>query len=337
MTARAILAGLGGQGLGWAQALKTRKDISIVAMAEPVEANRKRAIDQLGVSPSMVFESIDEAIDKIGADFVFDVTPPSVHHQVADKAFSKGLHVIGEKPLSDDFAQAKRIASVGASKGLVHMITQNYRFGPQPRATRQLIAQNTIGELGQLDIRFYMSWADIPGSHYVTQPYMLINDMMVHHFDMMRYVLGKDPISVQAITWNPSWGWHKGDASHAIVFEFEGNLHATHVCVGCAQGSMTNWNGDWRIEGTKGTIDWRSDGSVWHSWRHRTPEPFNREVMLPSVKDARNAILDEFLAAIKEKRQPECSAIDNLKSVEMVFAAIKSAKEKRAVKISELA
>ena len=336
MTLRAIVAGLGGQGRGWANTLRGRTDIQIVALAEPFEGNRKIAIEQQKFDSKIVYESIDEALDKADADFVFDVTPPAVHHEVADKAFAKGLHVIGEKPLSDDFSQAKRISGVAAKKGLVHMITQNYRFSAQPRATRKLLADNLIGDVGQLDIKFYMSWADIPGSHYVTQPYMLINDMMVHHFDMMRYVLGRDPVSVQAITWNPSWGWHKGDGAHAIVFEFEGNLHATHVCVGCAQGSMSNWNGDWRIEGTKGTLDWRTDGSVWHQWRHRNPEPFNREVILPWVKDARQAILDEFVAAVNEKRQPECSAVDNLNSVAMVFAAIKSAKEKRSVKLSEL-
>jgi predicted dehydrogenase len=48
------------------------------------------------------------------------------------------------------------------------------------------------------------------------------------------------------------------------------------------------------------------------------------------------ALLVEFLTALKENRQPECNAEDNLKSMGMVFAAVKSAKEKREVSLSEL-
>jgi predicted dehydrogenase len=60
-----------------------------------------------------------------------DVTPPAVHHQIAEKAFAHGLHVLGEKPLSDDYATAKRVVEAGAQAGVKHMITQNYRFGAQ--------------------------------------------------------------------------------------------------------------------------------------------------------------------------------------------------------------
>lgn len=166
---------------------------------------------------------------------------------------------------------------------------------------------------------------------------MLINDMMVHHFDLMRYVLQADPIAVQAITWNHSWGWHQGDAAHAIVFEFPENLHATHVSCGCAVGSKTSWNGDWRIEGPDGSIDWDSAGT-WHSHLHRTEHKIDRQQIehLP-VPPSEQAMLDEFFAAIDENCEPECSAEDNLKSLAMVFAAIQSAKEKRRVELSELA
>ena len=35
-----------------------------------------------------------------------DVTPPAVHHEIAEKAFARGLHVVGEKPLSDNYTTA---------------------------------------------------------------------------------------------------------------------------------------------------------------------------------------------------------------------------------------
>lgn len=47
------------------------------------------------------------------------------------------------------------------------------------------------------------------------------------------------------------------------------------------------------------------------------------------------AIVVEFLAAIRENRTPECSGRDNLRSLVMVFAAIRSAQEGRWVELSE--
>jgi predicted dehydrogenase len=332
---RCILTGLGGRGRHWLKAVNGRDDVDVVAGVEPMEANAAKAVE-MGLAPERIFQSLDEALNHTEADFVLDVTPPKVHHLVAKKAFARGLHVLGEKPLSDDFAIAKSVAQAGAAAGVKHMITQNYRFGAQPRTTRKVLNEGIIGAPEQCDVRFYMPWADMAGSHYVTEPFMLINDMMVHHFDLMRYVLGSDPVAVQAITWNHSWGWHKGDAAHAIVFEFPNNLWATHTSCGCAVGSRTSWNGDWRIEGPQGSIDWDAQGT-WHSHLHRTENKIDRQkIEHLSVPGGEQAMLDEFFAAIEENREPECSAQDNLKSLAMVFAAIKSAQEKRRVELAEV-
>ena len=73
------------------------------------------------------------------------------------------------------------------------MITQNYRFNQLPRTTRRLLDESIIGKVGQLDVSLYVPWADNPGSHYVTEPYMFLTDMGIHHFDMMRYLLACEP------------------------------------------------------------------------------------------------------------------------------------------------
>lgn len=333
---KCIITGLGGRGLFWVDQIKQRSDCQLVAYVEPWEQNRERAVREHSIPAEQIFASLDEALESTPADFVLDVTPPAIHHEVAQKAFAKGLHVLGEKPLSDDFATAKKVVEQGKAANVKHMITQNYRFTSQPRTSRTLIQDGKIGKPGQCDIQFYMPWADMAGSHYVTEPFMLINDMMVHHFDMMRYVLGQNPESVQAITWNQPWGWHAGDAAHAIVFRYADGLVATHVSCGCAVGSQTSWNGNWRVEGPDGSLEWNKDGSITFSHLHRTETPETKAIEMQDVKDGPQAILDEFLSAIKEDRQPECSAEDNLQSLAMVFGAIQSAKEKREVKLSEL-
>ena len=49
-----------------------------------------------------------------------------------------------------------------------------------------------------------------------------------------------------------------------------------------------------------------------------------------------NPVLREFVASLVQDREPECSAADNIKSMGMVFAAVKSAKEGREIQIVDL-
>jgi predicted dehydrogenase len=323
---KGILVGLGGRGHHWYNAVRNHPDTEYVAYVEVADENRARAIERWDLPADRVFKSLEEAAGRVQADFVMDVTPPGAHEAVAQAAFQAGLHLIGEKPISDDYEAAKRMVAAGRAARRRHMITQNYRFGAQPRTTRRLLTEGIIGEPGQVDILFTMPWADSPGSHYVTQPFMFTKDMGIHHFDMLRYVLSRDPVSVRCVTWNPSWGWHAGDASHVAIFAFDDKLHAVHRGAGCAVGHHTGWNGEWRIEGPGGTITWEGN-EIWLTHLHRTEKRRREQVFPDRTGGPHDPLLTEFVQAIRENRDPECNAADNLKSAAMVAGAVKSATE----------
>ena len=334
---KAILVGLGGRGRGWLKDCRKHPDVEVVACVEPGPANKEHALKELGVPKEILFDDLNAAIKAVRADFVVDVTPPAVHEQVAMTAFEAGLHVMGEKPLSDDYASAKRVVEAGKRRGLKHMLTQNYRFAGLPRTTRRLLATGKYGETGQLDVSLYVPWADSPGTHYVTEPYMFLTDMGIHHFDMMRYTLQQEPLSAQAVTWNLPWGWHKGDACQLILFRFSGGVMVSHRAVGCTLGYVpAGHNGEWRFETPEGTLTWEG-AKLFYTRSHRTPAKIREELPLDQPETGgQNPVLVEFLHALKENRAPECNAEDNLKSMAMVFAALKSVKEKREVQLSEL-
>lgn len=324
---RGILVGLGGRGRYWFANGQRHPDVAWAAFVEPDEASAQRAIT-VGVPADRLHPSMDAALAALHgeADFVLDVTPPATHEAVAGQAFAAGLHLIGEKPMSDDFAAARRMVEAGRRANCRHMITQNYRFEAQPRTTRRLLDEGLLGAVGQVDVQFYMPWADRAGTHYVEQPYMFTKDMGIHHFDMLRYILAGDALSVRCVTWNPAWGWHKGDASHSAIFTFEGGVVAAHRGCGCSVGTKTTWNGEWRIEGPKGSLTWEG-ATMYRTWLHRTERPVREQVFpdrspLPAGQDP---LLSEFAAAIREGREPECNAADNLRSLAMVEACVRSA------------
>jgi predicted dehydrogenase len=334
---KAILVGLGGRGRHWLKACREHPDVEVVAVVEPAMDNKKRAVDELDVPSDHLYDDLADAASKVEADFVVDVTPPVIHERIAMAAFDSGLHVLGEKPLCDDYGAARRIVAAGKAAGVRHMIAQNYRFNALPRTTRRLLGEDRIGGVGQLDVSLYVDWADNPGSHYVTEPYMFLTDMGIHHFDMMRYTLASEPVSVQAITWNLPWGWHQGDACQLIHFEFENGVAVTHRGIGCTMGHVpAGHNGEWRYEGPTGTLSWEGM-DLYHTVKHKADPQIREQISLDEPNpEGHNPVLSEFLAALKEDREPECGAEDNLKSMSMVFGAVLSAKEGRRVQLSDL-
>ena len=339
---KGIMVGLGGRARSWIGVCNKNPDVELVGYVEPVAERRAEVAAQFNLPSQQLFASMKDAVSAVEADFAVDVTPPKAHEAVAMEVFEAGLHLLGEKPLSDDFAAAKRIVAASDAAGRTHMVTQNYRFGSQPRTTHRLLKENLIGEPNQVTVGFYRAWATRPGTHYTTMPYPLITDMGIHHFDLLRYVLAREPVAVFARTWNPPWGFHAGDAGHTAIIDFEGARHAsplliaTHHARGSSTGKQSPWNGEWRIEGPDGSLTWEENDIYWtraypSDRAHREAIPHDK---LPL--GGQDAILAEFLSAIKAGREPECSGKDNLKSLAIVFAAIQSAKEKRTVEIAEV-
>jgi predicted dehydrogenase len=332
---KAILVGLGGRAASWIEACR-RKKIEISSYVEPVAAQQEKMAARYQLPKDRIFTTLADAVRKSDAQFVMDITPPAAHESIVLESLKNGLHVLEEKPISDSLAAAKRMVAAAKSAGKVYMITQNYRFGAQPRTARRLLKDGVVGAPEQVMVSFFMPWADAPGSHYVTQPYMLIKDMGVHHFDLLRYVLAQNAEKTLGHSWNPSWGWHQGHASHTAIFQMTGGVTATHHALGCSKGHRSSWNGEWHIAGPEGSVTWE-ENKIFVTYGHRTKNPSRQEIPLDTLPEGgQDAILTEFFAAIQEGRQPECSGEDNINSLAMTFALVKSSQERRWVDMKEI-
>ena len=91
---KGVLAGLGGRGFSWIKVCERHPDVELVGFVDPVEDRRVRAVEELGISESRLFNSMDVALDSTDPDFAVDITPPGVHERVAIQAFEAGLNVL---------------------------------------------------------------------------------------------------------------------------------------------------------------------------------------------------------------------------------------------------
>ncbi|RYG19568.1 Gfo/Idh/MocA family oxidoreductase [bacterium] len=330
---RGLLVGAGGMGRAWGKNLK--EEGVLAGWVDVREGVAEEAAQSLEVEIPTETD-LSEGIDRVGPDFVIDVTAPEAHHDVTLLALSRGLPVIGEKPMATSMEQARAMVAASERAGKLYMVSQSRRYDPGLVAYRRLIER--LGPLGILNADFMI------GAHFGgfrdEMDHVLLIDMAIHTFDEARFLSAADPVSVYAEEYNPSWSWYQGNACANCLFEMSNGLRFTYRGSWCAEGLPTSWDGDWRAVGANGTAIWEKNGTP-YAETVAGDEGFIRPVERLEEKpgDIDRGIkgsLKEFLNALKTGETPQGECHDNLKSLAMVFAAVESAKRGERIRIDSL-
>lgn len=93
-----------------------------------------------------------------GIDFVIIATPNHMHFPVAKVFLEHGIHVISDKPMSLNLAQAKEEVALVESKNLIFALTHNYTGYPAVRHARQLVRNGDIGDIRKVIIEYIQDW-----------------------------------------------------------------------------------------------------------------------------------------------------------------------------------
>jgi predicted dehydrogenase len=335
---RALLVGAGGMGRAWAKNLSANSSTEIAGWIDVRDGAAAGAAEELGLSVQYTGTDVETALREVAPDFVVDVTPPEVHHDVTLASLAAGIPVLGEKPMAWTIEQAKAMVRAADQAGKLYMVSQSRRYNGPAMAYQELIAQN-LGRLGILNADFYI------GAHFggfrddMEGP--LILDMAIHTFDMARMLSGKDCVSVYAEEFNPHWSWYKGDSSAVCLFEMEDGLRFDYRGSWCAEGCMTSWECEWRAVGERGTAKWDGNDQISGEVVAKTAGFHSECSPISAAPKAQKygieGSLEDFVEALAtgvKPRNGECH--DNIKSFAMVMAAHESAKRRERVSIAEL-
>jgi len=284
------------------------------------------------------FEQLADAIAQVKPDLVFDVTVPEAHDKVVIPALQAGCQVLGEKPMSVSTERARSMVQAADQAGRLYAVIQNYRYRPPIQAFRSFLASGRLGPIEELHADFYL------GPHFGgfrdEMDFPLILDMAVHTFDAARFISGADPVSVYCHAFNPKRSWYKGDASAVAIFEMSDGLVFSYRGSWCAEGCGTSWNSEWRAVCHNGTAVWDGNEDLRAQAMDKTDaQGFMRElndVEIPvgeMAHQGHGAIIREFINCVQSGQTPGTECHDNIKSLAMVMAAVKSAKsgQKEAV------
>jgi len=138
---KVVQVGCGSMGRGWIDnALKT-PGIQLVGLVDVQRKAAEAAAEKFQLPPSIVFDTLADALAKTGADVVFDVTIPAAHESVVTEALRAGRHVLGEKPMSETLDSARRMVAAAKKAGKTYAVTQNYRYQPAIRSLKSFFVR----------------------------------------------------------------------------------------------------------------------------------------------------------------------------------------------------
>ena len=329
---RFIQVGGGGFGGVWANVLKNDRRAKVVGLVDINPAALEAVCEKHGYDQSICFRSLEEALKNVEADALVCATPPKLHRAPVVAALRAGLHVISEKPMAESMADCKAMLTAARKAKRHYVVSQNYRYQDIMYTIADLVQKGAIGTIGQVKIDFFKG-VNFDGFR-AEMPYPLLIDMSIHHFDLIRFLTGLDPISVRGSAWNPSWSHYAGDCSSAIVFDMTEEVRVLYNASWCSKGDYSDWSGNWQIEGSKGTIIYEHGKAVLHTIPEGYSPTKTKEIKPRKMrKEAQAFVLNNFIRAIKEDERPLTDCYDNIKSVAMVFAAVKAVKTERKVAV----
>jgi myo-inositol 2-dehydrogenase/D-chiro-inositol 1-dehydrogenase len=291
----------------------------------------RAAAERLAKQTGAASSDAEHAFADTSLQAVVIASSTDTHLPLIEAAARAGLAVFCEKPLDLDIANALRSTELARAAGIGLYIGFNRRFDPSFRRLKDEIANGAIGAVEVLSITSRDPAP--PPADYVRRSGGLFRDMMIHDFDLARWLLDEEPETVFAegsCLFDPSIA-DAGDVDTAVVVLRTGGGTFCQI----TNSRHCSYGYDQRIEafGAGGLV--REDNRTATRVEHAGPAGFLREPALPffleRYREAYALEMQEFIRALQGKAHSLASGADGVRALELADAAERSRRTHRAV------
>lgn len=269
-------------------------------------------------------------------DAVLITASTNTHVEMSQAAAKAGKHIFCEKPIAFDLEQIDETLAIVEKAGVKFQVGFNRRFDASFKRVREAV---TSGEIGDPHIMRITSRDPAPPPiEYVKVSGGIFLDMTIHDFDMARYLIGDEVVEVYAaggVRVDPKIG-EAGDIDTTVI-----TLRFQNGVIGTIDNSREAVYGyDQRIEvfGSKGMVTAVNPltDTVTFSGRDGSRAASPPYFFVERYKPAFLSELQAFFACIQEDTPPPVTGADGRAPVVIGFAALKSLRENRPVRLSEI-
>jgi predicted dehydrogenase len=171
--------------------------VSVVGVCSAKLDRARKAADDFGVP--FATDDYHELIDRPDVDLVDVCTPPDSHLAITSAALDAGRHVLCEKPLAMDSAQAQVLRDRAIDLAIVHAVNLEMRYTPVRRYMRKLVAGGFLGDVHLVSVTVHASHGTDP----TKEPYYwgwlserskgggFLMGSLSHHIDLLRFCFGE--------------------------------------------------------------------------------------------------------------------------------------------------
>ncbi|HEX8925841.1 MAG TPA: Gfo/Idh/MocA family oxidoreductase [Terriglobales bacterium] len=284
---------------------------------------RQATADAKQYSLAHAFATTRELCECREVDAVFVTSPNSVHLADVLTCIEHGKHVLCEKPMAMNAAEAEQMVAAANRRGVVLGVAQCFRFCKTLEGIRESIHAGEIGRVvairvdfsfpGLKSVRRWLHDSTVAGGGPIA-------DIGVHCLDAMRFILGDEPVSCSAMTENDEFSGNV-EAAAALSLRFrKGALGSSFVSFRAPYHTVIE------IAGTEGNIVSHDGLTVDYPVvvEFRTGNGVRREEM--SNADAYSRQVDAFSSAIETCGRFAATGDDGLQNQRILDALYESAR-----------
>jgi len=308
-------------------AARPDSQVVLVADADPAAAAA------LAKATGAKVGEVDAIFAAKDVDAVAICSPTDTHADLIERAASSGKAIFCEKPIDLDVNRVRACLDVVDKTGATLMVGFNRRFDPNFAALRGRVAEGAIGALEIVSIT--SRDPSPPPVSYIARSGGLFRDMMIHDFDMARFVLGEEPVAVSAMgsaLVDKAIG-EAGDIDTAVVIMETGSGKVAQI----SNSRRAAYGYDQRVEahGERGMI--RADNvretTVEWAGAHGFASDKALNFFLERYDAAYRNELDAFIGAAKSGAKPHPDGGDGIKALLLADAAHRSWKTRQRVSV----
>ncbi|ULR44592.1 Gfo/Idh/MocA family oxidoreductase [Rhizobium sp. K102] len=284
-----MVGGGAGAFIGAVHRIAARIDDQYDLIAGALSSTPEKAVQSgrdLGLDPSRTYSSyremaIREAKLKNGIEAVAIVTPNHVHYDAAKEFLKRGIHVICDKPLTSNLADAKKLKKVADENGALFVLTHNYTGYPMVRHAREMIANGELGDIRVVQAEYPQDWlteaVEQTGQKQAawrTDPAQSgvggsTGDIGTHAYNLASFISGLELDSLAADLDSFVPGRRLDDNAHVMLrFKAKGSEKPAKGMLWCSQVAPGHENGLMvRVYGSKGGLEWtqKDPNYLWYT------------------------------------------------------------------------
>lgn len=308
--------------------LLSRPDVGVVAITDVSDAARSDGGDALSVPMESRYEDYKTMFDAEDIDGVVVTTPHALHYEQISAAFDRGLHVLCEKPLVLDVAEAVELRDRSNELELTLMVGFQRHQDLSFRKARERY-QDSGPEIEFITAEITQPWFESFGGTWRTNVDLSGGGFLVdtgrHVIDALLWVTGLNPI---AVTTQMTY-WEDGvDDTANLVIEFENGATASVSIHGDAPAVREAHH------------IWDEDGAAYvegRGWGGRLLTTIDEEgtehsELLDRGQERNKA--DAFIDAVRTGEDPPATPTDAIRATALVVAAYESAESGERVEIT---